>query len=68
MATTTIQTKHLGQIRGRTAEGVTQFLGIKYATLEDRLADAQLVEKHDGAMLPLHVLPGVVGSGRIAQY
>ncbi|KNG84948.1 putative carboxylesterase [Aspergillus nomiae NRRL 13137] len=51
MAATTIQTKHLGQIRGRTAEGVTQFLGIKYATLEDRLADAQLVEKHDGGIV-----------------
>ncbi|KAE8376990.1 Alpha/Beta hydrolase protein [Aspergillus bertholletiae] len=51
MATTTIQTKHLGQIRGRTTEGVTQFLGIKYATLENRLADAQLVEKRDGSIL-----------------
>ncbi|GAB1199562.1 hypothetical protein APSETT444_008912 [Aspergillus pseudonomiae] len=51
MAATTIQTKHLGQIRGRTAEGVTQFLGIKYATLQDRLADAQLVEKHDGGIV-----------------
>ncbi|GMG02232.1 unnamed protein product [Aspergillus oryzae var. brunneus] len=51
MATTTVQTKHLGQIRGKVAEGVTQFLGIKYATLEDRLADAQLVEKRDGDTL-----------------
>lgn len=51
MATTIIQTKHLGQIRGKVAEGVTQFLGIKYATLEDRLADAQLVEKRDGDTL-----------------
>ncbi|KAE8333888.1 Alpha/Beta hydrolase protein [Aspergillus sergii] len=51
MATTTIQTKHLGQIQGKTAEGVTQFLGIKYATLENRLADAKLVEKRDGAIL-----------------
>ncbi|KAE8367312.1 Alpha/Beta hydrolase protein [Aspergillus caelatus] len=51
MATTTIQTKHLGQIRGKTAEGVTQFLGVQYATLEDRLADAQLVEKRDGGIL-----------------
>ena len=51
MATTTIQTKHLGQIRGKTAEGVTQFLGVQYATLENRLADAQLVEKRSGSIL-----------------
>ncbi|KAF7590638.1 hypothetical protein BBP40_002586 [Aspergillus hancockii] len=49
--TTLLQTRQLGGIRGKTSEGVTQFLGIKYATLNDRLADAQLVEKRDGNIL-----------------
>ncbi|GKZ80228.1 hypothetical protein AnigIFM56816_004445 [Aspergillus niger] len=44
-------TTHLGEIRGKTTNGVTQFLGIKYATLKNRLADAELVERRDGGVL-----------------
>ncbi|GKZ32646.1 hypothetical protein AbraIFM66950_002171 [Aspergillus brasiliensis] len=44
-------TTHLGEIRGKTTNGVTQFLGIKYATLKNRLADAELVERRDGGIL-----------------
>lgn len=44
-------TTHLGEIRGKTTNGVTQFLGIKYATLKNRLADAELVERRAGGVL-----------------
>ncbi|KAL4933276.1 putative carboxylesterase [Aspergillus undulatus] len=44
----TLQTKNFGTIHGKSCEGVTQYLGIKYATLEDRLADAVLVEGREG--------------------
>lgn len=49
--TTVLQTKQLGQIRGKTVNGVTNYLGIKYATLRDRLADAELVERREGDVL-----------------
>lgn len=44
-------TTHLGEIRGKTTNGVSQFLGIKYATLKNRLADAELVERRAGGVL-----------------
>ncbi|PYH96620.1 carboxylesterase [Aspergillus ellipticus CBS 707.79] len=45
--TTYIQsTRFLGEVRGRANNGVAQFLGIKYATLKDRFADAELVQRH----------------------
>ncbi|KAL5362032.1 Alpha/Beta hydrolase protein [Aspergillus floccosus] len=49
--TTILQTKQLGQIRGKIVDGVTHYLGIKYATLRDRLADAELVERREGEVL-----------------
>ncbi|GLB02197.1 hypothetical protein AtubIFM57258_003539 [Aspergillus tubingensis] len=51
MSNTIQTTTHLGQIRGKTTNGVSQFLGIKYATLKNRLADAELVERRDGGVL-----------------
>lgn len=48
---TILLTQNLGKIRGRDSDKVTQFLGIKYATLSDRLADAQLIETRDGEVL-----------------
>ncbi|RAK76825.1 putative carboxylesterase [Aspergillus fijiensis CBS 313.89] len=48
---TILLTQNLGKIRGRDSNKVTQFLGIKYATLSDRLADAQLIETRDGEVL-----------------
>ncbi|KAL2820906.1 Alpha/Beta hydrolase protein [Aspergillus cavernicola] len=48
---TILQTQTLGTIQGRSSEGVTQYLGIKYATLKDRLADAVLIESRDGDVL-----------------
>ena len=41
--TTPLQTTHLGQIQGKTVDGVTHYLGLKYASLRNRLADAELV-------------------------
>lgn len=49
--TTVLTTASLGDIRGKTGEGVTQFLGIKYANLKDRFADAELVEQRTGGVL-----------------
>lgn len=51
MATTTLTTTALGQICGLNKAGVTQYLGIKYASLTDRLADAQLVASRHGDVL-----------------
>lgn len=45
--TTVLKTTALGEIRGKAADGVVQYLGIKYATLRNRLADAELVERRD---------------------
>ncbi|KAL4963609.1 putative carboxylesterase [Aspergillus stella-maris] len=47
----TLQTTNLGTIQGKSNEGVTQYLGVPYAILKDRLADAILVESRDGSVL-----------------
>ncbi|KAJ5194583.1 uncharacterized protein N7498_008021 [Penicillium cinerascens] len=49
--TTILATRCLGDIRGKTGEGVTQFLGVKYANLKNRFADAELVEERKGDIL-----------------
>lgn len=49
--TTILATRCLGDIRGKTGEGVTQFLGVKYANLKNRFADAELVEERKGDVL-----------------
>lgn len=49
--TTTLATSSFGDIRGKTGEGVTQFLGIKYANLKNRLADAELIEERKGDVI-----------------
>jgi carboxylesterase type B len=41
--TAPLQTTHLGQIQGKTVDGVTHYLGLKYASLQNRIADAELV-------------------------
>ncbi|RDW76746.1 putative carboxylesterase [Aspergillus mulundensis] len=46
----TLQTANLGTIHGKSSDGVTQYLGIKYATLEDRLADAVPINSREGAL------------------
>jgi carboxylesterase type B len=42
---TTLKTTALGDIQGRDDDGVVQYLGIKYATLKDRFADAELISE-----------------------
>lgn len=49
--TTILQTRSLGDIRGKSEGGVTQFLGIKYANLKNRYADAELIEERKGDLL-----------------
>lgn len=46
-----MKTTSLGEIRGKDANGAAQYLGIKYATLKNRLADAELVESREGDVL-----------------
>jgi len=48
---TTLKTASLGEIQGKDANSVTQYLGIKYATLRNRLAGAELVRSRDGNTL-----------------
>lgn len=38
-----LQTTFLGQVRGTTTDGVTLYRGIQYASLKNRLADADLI-------------------------
>lgn len=41
--TESIQHPALGKVTGKSEGGVVQYLGIKYATLKNRLADPELV-------------------------
>jgi hypothetical protein len=38
---------HLGELKGNSVDGAVQFLGLKYATLKNRLATAELVDSYD---------------------
>lgn len=49
--TTVLQTQNLGDIRGKDNGVVSQFLGIKYASLKDRLSEAVLIEQRSGGIL-----------------
>ncbi len=42
MSTVTIQHPSIGEIVGRVGDGVHQFLGVQYATLENRLAESKV--------------------------
>lgn len=46
-----LKTSKLGDIRGREVDGVIQYLGIQYATLKNRFADAELIEDRAGGVL-----------------
>ncbi|KAJ5792605.1 uncharacterized protein N7503_008583 [Penicillium pulvis] len=46
-----LSTSKLGEIHGREGDGVTQYLGIQYATLKNRFADAELIEDRKGGVL-----------------
>ncbi|KAF1830650.1 alpha/beta-hydrolase [Decorospora gaudefroyi] len=42
----TFQHAHLGELKGNTVQGAVQFLGLKYASLKNRLATAELVDSY----------------------
>jgi carboxylesterase type B len=42
----TLEHEHLGELRGKTVESAVQFLGLKYASIKDRLAAPQLVDSY----------------------
>jgi carboxylesterase type B len=42
MSTVTIDHPLMGTVVGRDGDGVEQFLGVRYATLEDRLAESRI--------------------------
>lgn len=46
-----IEHPDLGEVCGNSVDGVTQFLGIRYASLEGQLAPAELVESHPSGAL-----------------
>lgn len=46
-----LNTSKLGEVRGREGDGVSQYLGIQYATLKNRFADAELIEDRTGGVL-----------------
>ncbi|KAJ6096396.1 hypothetical protein N7486_007142 [Penicillium sp. IBT 16267x] len=48
---TILKTSKLGDIRGREVDGIIQYLGIQYATLKNRFADAELIEDRTGGVL-----------------
>lgn len=49
--TTILKTEALGDIRGKNDGIVSQFLGIQYATLKNRLANAELIAQRHGDIL-----------------
>lgn len=46
--TETIKHPLIGAIVGRAGDGIIQFLGVKYASLTNRLAEPQLLSNYDG--------------------
>lgn len=38
---------HLGELRGKAVDSAVQFLGLKYASLKDRFATAELVDSYE---------------------
>jgi carboxylesterase type B len=41
----------IGSIRGLAKDGLLQFLGVKYALLQDRFAEPELVSEYDGSTI-----------------
>jgi hypothetical protein len=46
-----LSTQYLGQVQGESDGIVAQYLGIQYATVLNRFAEATLVESRDGDVL-----------------
>ncbi|KAA8617012.1 PnbA Carboxylesterase type B [Pyrenophora tritici-repentis] len=43
----TLNHAHLGELKGKAVDSAVQFLGLKYASLKDRFAPAQLVDSYE---------------------
>jgi hypothetical protein len=43
---TALQHSELGELKGNLVDGAAQFLGLKYATLKNRLATADLISNY----------------------
>lgn len=43
---TTFNHTHLGELKGKAVDSAVQFLGLKYASLKDRFATAELVDSY----------------------
>ncbi|KAH4057476.1 hypothetical protein HBI24_137270 [Parastagonospora nodorum] len=46
MMSTTLKHGSLGELKGNIKDGVAEFLGLKYATLKDRFASAELLDRY----------------------
>jgi len=46
----TISHPEIGKVQGKPGDGVTQFLGIQYGSVKDRLAAPELVERYSGVV------------------
>ncbi|KAJ4296317.1 hypothetical protein N0V90_006362 [Kalmusia sp. IMI 367209] len=49
--TTTFKHQDLGDVKGNAKDGVVQFLGLKYASLEDRFASPSLVTEYGSGVI-----------------
>ena len=45
----TLKHTELGELKGNVVDGSAQFLGLKYATLKNRLAPAELLDSYGSA-------------------
>ena len=46
----TLSHPDLGKVQGKPGEGVIQYLGIKYASVENRLAPPELIQQYSGTI------------------
>lgn len=60
----TLKHEHLGELKGRSVDGVAQFLGLKYASIKDRLAAPELVESYGAGATDASKF-GYVGHGNL---
>jgi hypothetical protein len=60
----TLKHEHLGELKGKSVDGIAQFLGLKYASIKDRLAAPELVENYGAGATDASKF-GYVGHGNL---
>ena len=60
----TLKHQDLGELEGKTVDGAVQFLGLKYASIKDRLAAPELVENYGAGATDASKF-GYVGHGNL---